>query len=151
MWQQTPLNDIVVTGGTQPIPAVLGAFYTEFQASDQSQASFGRIITKQRKYTRNLIFMEASYGVATGIADKISGARVIAVRIAYNHFEDFTAEQLTAARTAQGGYPALNSKIFPRAEFSPQNIRLAGPRYLHTLSADAFISCLLSPRGNRSC
>jgi hypothetical protein len=138
LWQQTPLNDIVVTGGAQPIPTVLGAFYTEFEASDQSQASFCCIITKQRKYTRNLIFMEASYGVATGIADKISGARVIAVRIAYNHFEDFTAEQLTAARTAQGGYPTLNSKIFPRAEFAAQNIRLAGPRYLHTLSADAF-------------
>jgi hypothetical protein len=137
-WRQTALNNIAVAGDADSIPSVLGQFHTQYLATDQTKDSFTKIITAQRKKVRNLAFPESGKSAPAATGGKISGAMVTFRRIAYNQFDAFSAEQLLAARNAEGGYPTLNFKIFPRLNFQAQDIRLKCPQFLHTLKPDAF-------------
>jgi hypothetical protein len=137
-WRSTPISQIVYGGDAGGLCAKLGALHADYLSSDQAQADFTNIITKQRKLVRNVAFTEVKVGAAIGDTHaRVSGALVAFHRFAYDHFDAFDGAQLHACRSATG-YPTMHPNTFPRIGFEARDVRLKAPIYLHTLKKDAF-------------
>ena len=90
-WRQRVAAIIPESERTTPVPleedtgataaaamcAKLGALHADYLGSDQAQADFTNIITKQRKLVRNVAFTEVKVGAAIGDTHaRVSGALV---------------------------------------------------------------------------